>query len=62
MAAEVSGPFQFIFILQLKMTQIFPIYKTCNPLQASVRQCMYVRQAVDTKIINIPVLRKVLFL
>ena len=35
--------------------------KTCNPLQASVRQCMCVRQAVDTGIINIPVLRKVYF-
>ena len=52
------GPFQFIFILQPKMTKIIPIDKTCNPLRASIRQCMCVKQAVDTVIINILVLRK----
>ena len=40
--------------LQPKMTN--PIYTTCNPLQGSVRR------AVDTGIINIPILRKVYFL
>ena len=57
----MSGPLQFIFLLQIKMTKIIPIHKTCNPLQASVRQCICVRQDVDTGIINIPVLRKVYF-
>ena len=40
------------------MTKIIPIYKTHNPLQASVRPCMCVRQAVYTGVVNIPVLRK----
>ena len=58
---KLSGPFQFIFILQPKMTKIIPIYKTCNPLQGSVKQCMCVRQAVDMGIINFPVLWKAYF-
>ena len=39
--APGAPPLDPPMILQSKMTKIIPICKTCNPLQASVRKCVY---------------------